>query len=97
MPSGPPVSGTACVPERIGWRPVRIARPARGALRLDVEVQQLQALIGDLVDPRRRRAAQDPAAVAAQLTPAEVVPEKHHDVRLLISHVIPLTFRPVLG
>jgi hypothetical protein len=25
MPSGPPVSGTVCVPERIGWRPVRIA------------------------------------------------------------------------
>ena len=41
--------------------------------------------------------AQHPAAVAAQLTPAEVVPEKHHDVRLLISHVIPLTFRSVLG
>ena len=39
------------------------------------------------------RSAQHAAAVAAKLAPAEVVPEEHHDVRLLIRHVIPLTFR----
>ena len=72
-------------------------RPAWRALGLDVEVQQLQPLVSELVDARRRRAAQHPAAVAAQLTPAEVVPPEHRDVRLLIGHVIPLTFRPVLG
>jgi hypothetical protein len=88
-----------CVPERIGCRPVRIADRlgVHCASTLKFEVQQLQPLIGDLVDAWRRRAAQYPAAVAAELTPAEVVPEEHHDVRLLIGHVIPLTFRSVLG
>ena len=58
-------------------------RTARRALRLDVEVQELQALGGEPVDPRCGRAAQHPAAVAAELTPAEVVPVEEHDVRLL--------------
>ena len=34
-------------------------RPARCALRLDVEVEQPQALRGESVDARGRRAAQD--------------------------------------
>ena len=61
-------------------------RPARRALRLDVVVQELKALAGEGVDPRRGRAAQHSAPIAAELAPAEVVPEEEDDVRLLVGH-----------
>jgi len=48
-------------------------RAAGGALRLGREVEQLQSLGGEGVDPRRRRAAQHASAVAAELPHAEVV------------------------
>ena len=45
----------------------------RHAVTLHVEVQQSQALRGELVQPGSRCAAQEPAAITPQLTPAEVV------------------------
>ena len=58
-------------------------RSAGRALRLDVVVQQLEAFRGEPVDPRCPRATQHTTAVAAELAPAEVVPEEVDDVRLL--------------
>ena len=63
-------------------------RTARRALRLDVEVQEPQTLGGEPVDPRGRRTAEDPAAIATDLTPSEVVPEEDDDVRLLGADAI---------
>src|SRR5215217_7365112 len=61
-------------------------RPGRRALRLDVEVQKLQPLGSEPVDPRCGRAAQHAAPIAAELTPAEVVPVEEHDVRSFGHH-----------
>ena len=57
-------------------------RAARRALRLDVEVEQLRALAREAVDVRRRRPAQQAAAVATHLAVAEVVHEDEQDVRI---------------
>jgi hypothetical protein len=42
-------------------------------LSLDIEVQESGAFSGELIDARRRRAAEDAAAVAAYIALAEVV------------------------
>ena len=75
-------------PDREAARHQRRAR--RRALRLDVEVEQPHAFAGELVDARRGRAAQDAAAIDAQLAIAEVVREHENDIRL-----VPL--RPTAG
>ena len=69
----------------VGSRPDgEAARHERGtggrALRLDVEIEQAHAFAGELVDARRGRAAQNAAAVDAQLAIAEVVREHEDDV-----------------
>ena len=53
------------------------------ALGFHVEVEQPDALGGERVDARRRRAAQDAASVAPELAVAQVVHEHEHDVGLL--------------
>jgi len=58
-------------------------RAAGRALRLHVHVGEAQALGGQLVDARRRRAARRPAAVHTELAVAEVVDQDEEDVRLL--------------
>src|SRR6185369_12680744 len=47
-------------------------RARRHAVALDVEVEEAQPLRRERVEARRRRAAQEAAAVAAELAPAEV-------------------------
>lgn len=90
LPSGQAVGATGdrhCLcarPDRVAARQDR--RPARGALCLYIEIQQPQTLGGEPVDPWRRRTAQHASAVAADLPPSEVVPEEHHDVRLVRAH-----------
>src|SRR5262249_46037486 len=76
--------GLGSGPDRVA--PGQERRTARRALRLGVEVQQAQAFAGERVDAGRRRAAQDAAAVAAELTPPEVVPQEDDDVWLLRTH-----------
>src|SRR5690606_24556081 len=55
-------------------------RAGRHAVALDVEVQELQPLRRERVDPRRRRAAKLATAVAAGLAPAEIVREDQNDI-----------------
>jgi hypothetical protein len=93
LPAGQPV-GAAGERYRVGARadgmpPGEQGRAAGGALGLDVEVQQPHTLASQGVDAWGRCAAQDAAAVAANLAPAEVVPEEDHDVRLLRAHRFP--------
>jgi len=73
-----------------GVPPGEQRRSAGRALRLDVEVQEPVTLFGERVDPRGRGATEDPAAIAADLAPPEVVPEEHHDVRLCAAHEFPI-------
>ena len=56
--------------------------PAGRAARLSVERQELQALGGQPIEARRGRAAVLAAAVAAEITPADVVGHEHDDVGL---------------
>lgn len=82
QPPGEP-SGTGVVP-----RPDRVPagqqrRPGGGALRLGRVVGQPVSLLGERVDPPGPRSPQRPAAVAAQLTEAEVVDVEEQDVRLV--------------
>src|SRR4029078_862044 len=50
------------------------------ALALALKIGEPQAFRCELIDARRRRAAQDAASVTAELAPAEVVGEYQHDV-----------------
>src|SRR5262245_14284613 len=52
----------------------------RRTLSFNVKVQQAHAFAGELVNARRRRAAQDAAPIDTQLTIAEVVHEDQDDV-----------------
>ncbi len=65
----------------VGPRTDRVApcvdrRPRRRALRLNVIIIELNALVGQLIDAWRRRGA----AVHAKASPADVVDQKEHDV-----------------
>ena len=61
-------------------------RARRHAIALDVEVEAGQSLRRQGVDPRRRRTAQDTAAVAAEFAPPEVVGQDQNDVGLAHGH-----------
>src|SRR5208282_5137041 len=56
------------------------------ALRLDVKVQQPQALGGEFVNSRGWRAAQYAASIATKLAPPEVIPKEKYDVRFCLTH-----------
>src|SRR5262245_42544510 len=58
-------------------------RTTRRTLRFDVEIREPRAFARELVDARRRRAAQLAAAVTADLAVAEIVHQDKNDVRLL--------------
>ena len=56
-------------------------RAAGRTLAFDVEIEQPQSFRGQLIDARRRRAAEDAAAVAAKLAVTEVVGKHEDDIR----------------
>ena len=58
-------------------------RARRCAAGLDQILREAQTLAGELVDARRRRAAQLAAAVGPEVAVADVVGEDEHDVGLL--------------
>ena len=58
-------------------------RPTGRALRLDIEVEQPPALTGECVNTWRGRAAEDTAAIYAQLAIAQIVREHDDNVGLL--------------
>ena len=61
-------------------------RARRHAVALDVEVEAGQAFSRQGVDPRRRRAAQDTAAVATEFAPPQIVGQDQDDVGLANGH-----------
>src|SRR5262249_6312600 len=65
-----------------GKAPSHDSRPARGTLRLDVEVEQSRALARELVDAGSWRAAEHAAPVRAHLAVPEIVHQDEDDVGL---------------
>src|SRR5215475_8923118 len=66
-----------------GKAPGHDGRAARSTLRLDVEVEQSQALARELVDAGRWRTAKDATPVRAHLAVAEIVHQDEDDVGFL--------------
>ena len=54
--------------------------PVQTQPRLDEELVELQAFIGDGIDARRRHAADLAAAEGADVTPADVVGQHEHHI-----------------
>jgi hypothetical protein len=60
----------------------RIANPTEKPRDVEVLVCQFQPVAGELVDTRRRRAAQLAAAVGTKIAVPDVVSEDEHDIGL---------------
>jgi hypothetical protein len=81
-PVGPPGDRHAVRTGANRVPPSHHTRPARRALRLNIEIEQLRAFAGEPVDVRRRCAPQEAAAVTNHFAVSEVVHQDEQDVRI---------------